>query len=479
MFSYKLFYLVFPLLLILSPESYAQQHKAGYQINFTIEGLQDTTAHLGYYYGEGTYLKDSAHVNHQGKFTFTGAGKLPVGIYFVVLNRTRLFDFIVPDNQWFSIKTNISNYIANLQSPDNKDNEIFFQQINFIVAQKEKVQPYINILNDSINDASKKALAREKLAEVDKIAETYQDNIVNQYSDLLVTKIILAQQTVKIPKEDQYKQNREAALQYLRQHFWEKFDLSNEALLRFPQPIYRQKLEYYLDKLYIQQADSLIAAMSPLINKAKNNPETYKYMVWNLILNYQHHKIMGLDNIFVHLYDQYFASGEMDYWADDKLKKNLKDRAELLRKSLIGVKAPDLIIQDLNKSPQTLHNINSKYTVIYFYDPDCGFCKKETPKLRDFSNNTKIDVTVYAVCADSSLTKMSTYVKDMKIDHWINVNGPRTYTVHYKNLYDAETTPTIYLLDEKKKIIAKKIAVAKLEELIANHEKAQSLNGAR
>ncbi len=467
----RYFYLLSVLFnLLVTGSTYAQKSTEGFNIKFEIQGLKDTVAHLGYYYGEGTYLKDSAKVDNQGRFNFTGKEKLPQGVYFVVLNRTQLFDFLVPDEQHFSIKSNSENYITNLESPDNLDNQVFSQQVNYIIQNKVKVQPYITILKDSTANDSKKSLAREKLEEVDLIVEQYQDSIIAKYPDLLAIKIIQAQQNVKIPTTDAYRNDKQLALDYVRAHYWDKFDLSNEAFLRFPQPLYRQKVDYYLDKLFMQHADSLIAEISPLIAQAKTNPETYKYLVWNLILNYQYPKIMGLDKIFVHLYDEYFASGEMDYWADEQLKKNLNDRATLLRNSLIGSKAPDLTIQDLDNAPQNLYKINNKYTVIYFYDPDCGFCKKETPKLRDFSNSTKNDVAIYAVCADSSLTKMSSYINDMEISHWINVNGPRTYTVHYKQLYDAETTPTIYLLDEKKKIIAKKIGAGKLEEFISNYE---------
>jgi len=42
---------------ILSISSWAQE---GYKIDFKINGLKDTTTYLGYYYGESTYIKDTA-----------------------------------------------------------------------------------------------------------------------------------------------------------------------------------------------------------------------------------------------------------------------------------------------------------------------------------------------------------------------------------------------------------------------------------
>jgi hypothetical protein len=67
---------------------------------------------------------------------------------------------------------------------------------------------------------------------------------------------------------------------------------------------------------------------------------------------------------------------------------------------------------------------------------------------------------------------MKEYIKTMNMK-WITVNGPRTYTGSYHDAYDATSTPTLYVLDEKKKIIGKKVAAAKLEDFLVNYEKIQ------
>ena len=60
---------------------------------------------------------------------------------------------------------------------------------------------------------------------------------------------------------------------------------------------------------------------------------------------------------------------------------------------------------------------------------------------------------------------------------WITVNGPRTYVGSYHDLYDAMTTPTIYILDDKKKIIGKKLPVERLEDFFINYEKFKKKQG--
>jgi peroxiredoxin len=261
-------------------------------------------------------------------------------------------------------------------------------------------------------------------------------------------------------------------LRWYRQHFFDHFDLSDDAFIRMPKPVYSEKINEYIDKLYAPQADTVIKAIDKMVTMARKNPETYKYVVWNCMLKYQNPEIMGLDEVFVYLYDKYFASGEMNFWVNEKMKKNLKDHADRLRKSLVGNTAPNLIMQDMNFQPRSMYEIKKRYTILYIFDPECSHCKEETPKLVEFytKNKTRFDLEVFAVSSDTSMAKMRDYIKDMNMK-WITVNGPRTYVGPYGDLYDAMTTPTLYVIDDKRKIIAKKLAVDKLEEFFTNYEK--------
>ncbi len=42
------------------------------------------------------------------------------------------------------------------------------------------------------------------------------------------------------------------------------------------------------------------------------------------LLKYQQPEIMGLDAVYVNIYDKYFATGEMSFWVNDKMAKNLE-----------------------------------------------------------------------------------------------------------------------------------------------------------
>ena len=462
------------LILSFSAACWAQ---TGYKIEFKVDGLKDTTAYLGYYYGESTYVKDTARVNHVGEFVFDGKQTLPQGVYFLVLNKTRIFELVVGKSQNFLLETSTADYVKNMRVTGDIDNKLFFDNMTFNMERHQEAEPFIKIIQDSTLQEAQKKEARENFQKVNEKVLAYQENIITKYPGTLTARMFKANKPIKIPdppKKANGSIDSTFQLRWYREHFFDNFDLADDALIRMPRPIYREKVHEYLDKLYAPQADTLKKALTRVINKAKKNPETYKYAVFLSMLKFQNPEIMGLDEVFVHLNDTYFASGEMDFWANATLRKNFSDHADRLRKSLIGQKGANLIMQDANLKPRALYDIKNKYTVLYIFDPDCGSCKKETPKLVDFYNQKKFDVEVYAVSADTSIVKMRNYIKEMNMK-WITVNGPRTYVGPYQDLYDANTTPTLYVLDNQKKIIGKKVPAEKLEEFLTQYERIERM----
>lgn len=467
--------LFYTLLSLMGSSVYAQE---GYELKFKIEGLADTTVYLGNFFGESTYVKDTARVGKSGEFAFTGKKPLEEGVYFIVLNKTRLFDILVSNDQQFSMQTKHPEYVANMKVSGDVENEVFFANLLYNSARNEEAQPYVMVLRDSTSSEASKSAARAELEKLNKKVMAHQDELISKYPESLLAKIFNANKKIDVPEPpvlDNGKVDSTFSYRYYKTHYWDNFDLADPAMIRLSEPVYKKKVEDYLDKLLIQHPDTLTNAINQLADAAKANKDTYKYFIWMVTVKYQNPEIMGLDEVFVNIYDRYFASGEMDYWANDQLKKNLKERADQLRLSLLGMKAPNLIMLDENLQAKSLYDLKNKYTVIYFYDPDCGHCKKETPKLKQFTDDTSFDVSVFAVSADTSMVKMKNYIKDMHLEPWVTVNGPRTYTEHYQKLYDAFTTPTIYVLNEKKKIIAKKVPAEKLEDFLTRYEKMEAL----
>lgn len=464
----KKLFSIFIFIFLLSTYSKAQE---GYRLEFEIKGLENADMVLAFYYGDMTYTKGSAKADGNGKVVFEGDEPLDKGIYILVLDsvKRKLFDFVVYTDQNFKISSDMENLYRGMQVEGDKDNEIYLKHLFFNADQAEKAEPYTQILQDSSSTDEEIRAAREQLRKINEDVVDYQLNLINEYPETLIGKIVKARREPTGSKDPAYKTDTTYQYYYFKQHYWDNIDLDEDALLRLPVNLISDKINQYFDQILVQDPDTLIYEIDRVLGLAKSNQEVYKFFTWSLTSKFFNPKIMGLDKVLVHISDKYFSSGEMDFWANEQLKENVIERASQLRLSMIGNKAPNLVMQDISKQPKSLYEIKNKYTVIYFYDPDCGHCKVETPKLVDFVKETQFDVQVYSVCADTSLVKMEKYITEMGLEKWVNVNGPRSYVGSYQDLYDAFQTPTIYILNEKKEIIAKKLPADQLEDFLTRY----------
>jgi len=489
-------YLILPILLLFGASAFAQvgsdrnppiQTKkpkavpatSGYSIQMELRGLRDTTAYLGYYYGESTYLNDTARVNTMGELIFDGEKKLPQGIYFLVLDKTRIFEFIVGSNQQFRLSTSTEDYVKNMKVVGDEDNRLFFESMLFNADRNVEAEPFVKMLRDSLSTESQKKSAREGLDKIAKKVEAYQAQVAVNHPTMLTSRIMQATRPLQIPdppKKANGQIDSTFQYRYYRSHFWDGFNLADEALIRLPRPVYQEKIKEYFSRVVPPIADSVNHEIDRLANIARASQETFKYFIWMCVMEFQNPKIMGMDAVYVHLIRTYFDTGLMDFWTNDTLRKNLRERADQIALSMIGQKSPNLIMQDQNLQKRDMHQIRNKYTILFIFDPDCGHCKEETPKLVKFYNTyrTRFDIEVYAVSADTSMQKMKNFIRDFKMP-WITVNGPRSYVGSYQKLYDADQTPTIYIMDEKKTIIAKKPPVEELYNFFSNEERRKKL----
>src|SRR5688572_16098905 len=156
--------------------------QSGYNLKFKITGLKDTTIYLGNYYGETTYIKDTARVNDNGEFSFEGKKPLTYqGVYFLVLGKTKQFEFVIGSNQNFSMATSTADYVKNMKVTGDVDNKLYFENMIFISERHPEAQPFLKILNDSTLTEDQKKEAREAFSKINEKVVAYQSEIIAKY----------------------------------------------------------------------------------------------------------------------------------------------------------------------------------------------------------------------------------------------------------------------------------------------------------
>ncbi len=443
----------------------------GYKIKCKINGVKDSACYLAYYFGDKQYLKDTAKADANGNMEFSGPEKLPGGIYLVVVPKKKYFEIILDKEQNFSLETDTADLIKNLKSKGSKDNELFYSYLEFIGNKSKEMEPLKDELKkiEEKKDAKKdeaKAV-RDKMQAVDKEVKEYKLNFIKAHPDMLLSAVFKASQEPEVPETPTLangKKDSTFAYRYFKGHYWDGTDFTDDRILRTP--VFANKLKFYMDKLVVQMPDSLNKESDYLVEKGRPNKEMFKYLVYWLTNTYETSNLMGADAVFVNMVKKYYKTGQA-FWVTDTVLKKINERGDQLDKILIGKTAPDLLVQDTNLANFALSKFQAKVTILYFWDPDCGHCKKVTPKVLEFYEKYKVKgVEVFAVCTNfgETMEPWKKGIKEMKLK-WFNVADLFNKT-GYKKTYDIYSTPVIYVLDKDKKIRAKRIGSEDLEGIV-------------
>ena len=440
-----------------------------YRINIRIDGLNDSLLLLANYNGDKQFVADTAFRAKGNNYSFSGSSHLPEGMYFIAgSNKNKLFDFIVSGKQEFTITGKKDKLPSSLETSEGNENQIFFDYVRFL-SEKQKQQMKLVELRKRFSEGSDSSrVAENQVLLLNEEVKRYINGIINSNPGSFIALFLKSMQDPEIPPAPVLSNGRTDSTfsyRYYKAHFWDNIDLSDDRLVR--SPFLHTKVEQYLTKLTSPAPDSLKIAIDELFHRAGGNEESFKYLMWYLTIKYESSEIMGYDAIFVHLVDTYYADPKMK-WMNLTVKDNLIKRANTLRPILIGKNAPEMILLDTLMMPVALYKIPAEYTIIYFWDPDCSHCKKETPLLVDFYNKNRMqyNLEVYGVCMDTSWKEMKKYIIQNKLN-WLNVNGFYSMTPDFREMYDVHSSPVMYLLDQNKKIIAKRVLTERMAEILA------------
>lgn len=459
------FFTLLTLIFCLTTMALAGNPEGGYRIEVAVQHYTGDTLKLGYYFGKSQYLKDTALVK-QGKFVFEGDSALAPGIYLIVIPPANNFIHIVVSEaeQRFSLTVDTSDIVKTAKFKGSPENDVYYDYLRQLEERRPRAE---ELKKQMAADSLHRDTYKTQLAEIDKEVEKVQDDILKKNPSTMTAFLIKANREIDVPDYADLSEldQKQKQYEYYRAHFFDGFDLNDPRAMR--SGIVNNKVDFYLQKLSYQVPDSQSVAMDYLLGKMNKNPEAFQYYLVNFLNDAAKSKRMGMDAVYVHLVDTYYAKG-LAPWMDKEQLEKLIAQAETLRPTLIGKIAPDITLFKEDGETIRLHSISSEYTVLFFWDPECGHCKKQIPFVIDFYNKYKDKgVEVLAVCTKtgSDISSCWSAIKERGMDIWLNASDQYLRS-KYKTIYDVKTTPQIFVLDQNKKILVKKIAGEDLENVM-------------
>lgn len=476
---------LFPVLLFWTSLLWAQ----GYRIDVEIKGIPNDTLILGEYFTSRMVPKDTLVLDKTGKGSFTGKEALTGGLYLIYIDQDHYFDFLLGDDQELQISADRNQLPGSVAFKGSDDNRIFLEYKSFLQAKREELQNEQSRLNANSSSADTLAVV-ERQKEINSQMEAFMDDIASEHKEMFVADFIGATRE-PIPPESLLKGERRhddsVRYFYYREHYFDYFNPFNVRLLHTP--LYENKIKNYISRAVPQHPDSLILAVDFLLQGSRNNEELYRYMLITLFNHFAESKFIGMDGVYFHIAEFYYIPDAN--WSSPEFLSTLKENLAKNKPTLIGQPAPNLIMRQvpeehfgmaaqdtaIKKDPHIgqdflIHDLSAKFTILYFWEADCGHCQKSTPALHGVYSRLKDkDVKVISVHVINSVEgkeKWVDFVNEHQLFGWVNCWSP--YSNEFRTLYNLQSYPQLFVLDQEKKIIAKRVTPEQAESIINNAE---------
>lgn len=369
-------------------------------IRIAFDNQQDSVFYFCKYRGSKAIIIDTL-ILENGIIRYKNNQDLPEGIYLLTNDKNLpLIEVLVGKDQQFSLTINDLENLDSVKVKGAKETEIYYKMMAKIRR----------------TDMNISALEYEKESNPD-----YEQQI-----DSLRTDLKSFEESLKIKKKDAF---INLVLNSVKTHkmedYWDDFQLYDKRILTYP--LIDNKLETYFNNLP-PDADIINAEIDNLIEKTGDCVEVRDYLIWYFYRKYYNPDHMNLDDIYIHLVDDYFLKLNMENVSESVINL-MADRAQCLEHLKLGAQIPEI---------GNIYRIDSQFIALIFYDKTCKKCASEGRKLEEIRARHP-EMMIFPVEINSGIKK------------------------NMLSEYDIQTTPMIYLLDNHKRIVAKRIKAEQVE----------------
>ena len=417
-----------------------------YKISGTIAGLENENLYLLRLMGEKRSVVDTAQTDLTGSFTYVMPDNREVGMYVIVKGPGRAVELIY-NKENIQFTTSGFDNEDGIQIISSIENLIYYDYLAIKGMNMYKIEVLGNLIhnyppNDEFFlDAIKQYnLLKDQL-------NTRTDVLIENNPLTLAARYLKADRPLIVdPTLPEYEKGL-----YLKKHYFDNVDFSDTMLIK--STFLTSKAVGYLS-LFQNDANSqeeledfMLMGIDTIFKHAQVNQQVYEFLVDFLISGFQS---IGFEKGLEHIAN---ASTLDQFCENTERKLKLENKLELIKKLAIGQPAPDFTTTDIDGNVVILKDIKAKKTVLLFWASWCPHCDEIMPVINSYYGD-KSNLEVIAISIDESKDDLLKSLKDTGYD-WINVAELKGWNGDIINEYGIVATPSVFILDENKKIIGK------------------------
>lgn len=441
--------------------------QTGHKIEIKLNNYSSQQLVLAHEFLNRYPVVDTLQASAEGSFVHSSDEKLPAGVYLaVLLPENEFVSFIVDhDDQHFKIEVNAKELFAPKRFTGSKYNDVYQDYVTYSNQVVNSLSAFNDRLQEEIDEATKRQLTAAFNTKLNELKDRRQ-SFVDQAPNSLAAELIRMEIETPVPAmEGTEKEVRSKKFKFRQDHYFDNVNLSDDRLLN-TEALFN-KVFFYLESLTPQNIPDINANIDEVLRQMKPGGENFKFFLDHIMMEYASSDFIGMDAVYVHVVDTYYAKG-LAPWVE---KADLDEMLEDVRKRkplLMGNQAPIIDMELQDGTPIALYDVEAPVTILYLWQPNCSHCKASMPYMKSFWDKYKgTGLKIFSGCTKvgAKTEDCWKYIEENGLGEWINTVD-KDLSSRFVQKYMAEKTPKLFILDADKKIILKDFDASQLEEIM-------------
>lgn len=403
------------------------------------------------------YISNAQIENNAFKFEFPLNSEPGMYRLFFDIQNSGFFE-VIYNNENISVELNTKNPTETTKFFSSKENQVYQNYIEVISKKQSKLDSLqLAYLNTMVENTEYDSIAIVIEVDPEKkrlIEKVYSNSVIElnelQQSSEKMSEGLLAHHFIRSNRNYNSESIIETLDEYynsVNTHFFDAVDFSDIAL-RNSSFFIDKVVEYVFYLNHSEDQETYIVIKQKAINEViLKIGENYK--VKSEILSSLMFAMAGQQEIALVDFIKKEHYEKLPF--ENQNIQFILQIDEMLRMA-IGSSAPEITWEDNDVTLKLSELEGSDYYIITFWSTSCSHCIKEIPELYVFTDEFE-GLKVIAVALEETREEFDNMIQTMP--NWIHVLGLNKWENKLARSYDINSTPTYFVLDKNKKIIAK------------------------